>query len=374
VHQAYLAHSTVGFMTYGVGAATAFIAVTLGLSDAQAGLHASAVAVGLIIAGTSGERLDGRFGERIVHFSALALLAVGVLLLGTAPALPFTLAGAIAVGAGNGLLLVFVNRTVTDGGGALARTQLARSTLVSMTSALTASLVVGIGVASGVGWQVFVMPALVLVGIGAITARTRSGRGPGGSTPTARLPRDYWMAWLLVGLVVAIEFSVVFWASAIVQARSGVPLEEAAFVLSAFVLGIVIGRTVLSVSAVSGLEPMGMFRGGVVLVGAGAVAAWLSPSLPVSGLAFVIGGIGLGILFPLAATTAFALAPGQAHQASARIVLSVGLAMLTAPLALGVAGDAFGLLRAWVLVPILCVLALALSVPVARRLRASLEV
>lgn len=374
VRQAYLAHSTVGFMTYGVGAATAFVAVTLGLSDAQAGLHGSAMAVGLITAGSSGERLDRRFGERIVHYSALALLIVGVLLLATAPALPFTLAGALCVGAGNGLLLVFVNRTATAGGGALARARLARSALFSMVSALTASLVVGAGVAAGLGWQVYALPALMLVGLGAVTARTRTGRGSGGSVSTARLPGDYWLAWLLVVLVVGIEFAIVYWASAVVQARAAVPLGEAAFVLSAFVLGIVIGRAGLSVSAVSRLQPMIMLRGGVALVGVGAIVAWLSPWLPVSGVALVLGGIGLGILFPLAATTAFVLAPGQAHLASARIVIAIGLAMLTAPLALGIAGDAFGLLSAWVLVPGLCALALALSVPVARRLGATLEV
>lgn len=230
VRQAYLSHSTVGFMTYSVGASTAFIAATLALSDAQAGLHSSAVAVAMIVVGTSCEWLDGRFGERRVHVSALALLVLGVLLLGTAIALPFTLVGAAAVGAGNGVLLVFINRTVTTGGGPLARTQLARATLVSMTSALSASLVIGIGVAVGAGWQVFVLPALILIGLGAFVARNRTGRGSSGTRASARLPAAYRVAWLLVMLVVAMEFAIVFWVSAVVQARADVPLEEAAFV------------------------------------------------------------------------------------------------------------------------------------------------
>lgn len=107
----------------------------------------------------------------------------------------------------------------------------------------------------------------------------------------------------------------------------------------------------------------------MLLVAAGAIAAWLSPWLLVSALALVLGGIGLGILFPLATTSAFTLAPGQAHTASAPIVLAIGIAMLTAPLVVGIAADTFGILSAWLLVPVICALALALSIPVARSLR-----
>ena len=94
----------------------------------------------------------------------------------------------------------------------------------------------------------------------------------------------------------------------------------------------------------------------------------------VSAFALVLGGAGLGILFPLATTSAFALAPGQAHTASARIVLAIGLAMLTAPLLVGIAADMFGILRAWLVVPTICALALVVSIPVARSLRASHQI
>ena len=56
-----------------VGAVTAFLAAALALSDAQAGLHSSAMAVGMIAASLFSHRLDHRFGIRAVHFAGLAV-------------------------------------------------------------------------------------------------------------------------------------------------------------------------------------------------------------------------------------------------------------------------------------------------------------
>jgi fucose permease len=63
---------------------------------------------------------------------------------------------------------------------------------------------------------------------------------------------------------------------------------------------------------------------------------------------------------------ALALAPGLQDRGSARLVLASGVAILMAPLVLGLAADAAGVSMAWLLVPALCVAALVVSVPVGR--------
>ena len=84
VRGAYLDQSVVGYMLYGVGAATAFLAVALSLSDAAAALHSSVLAVGLLVAGLSGHQVVTRLGPRVAQAAAYMLLAVASLCLVTA--------------------------------------------------------------------------------------------------------------------------------------------------------------------------------------------------------------------------------------------------------------------------------------------------
>jgi MFS family permease len=371
VRPAYLAHASVGYITYGVGAITTFIAVDLSLSDTQAGLHSSAFAVGVIAAGVAGQRLDRRFGDRTVHIAALMLLGIAVTLFILAPALPLTLTAALVAGVGNGFLFAYISRTLTSGGGSLARVRLARSTLVSTVSAFSASLVIGIGVAIGLGWQVFILPAAVLLTVSFVAARSREQRPVPVTRDHRRLPGAFWLAWVLVTLTVAIEFFFIYWATSVVEGRTGVALKQAAFALPAYVLGIVLIRSGLSFHAVSRLDPVLLLRVGLVAVLVASLVVWASTWFVVSIASLVLAGAGVGILYPLAATVAFTLAPGQAPKASGRIVLGVGLAILTAPFILGVLGDISGIVTAWVLVPLVCLATTALTVPVGHLLRRS---
>ncbi|MFO7533317.1 MAG: hypothetical protein R6W93_12710, partial [Candidatus Limnocylindrales bacterium] len=168
VRSSYLDQAVIGYLLYGVGAVTAFLAVVLSLSDAEAALHSSALAVGIATAGLAGDRLDALVGARPAHAAAYLLLAVASVCLATAPAYLVTLAGAAAAGLGTGLLLAHVNRTLTRGGGPLARVRMARAALVAMVASLSVPLVIGLGENSGIGWQLAFVPAglLILVGRG----------------------------------------------------------------------------------------------------------------------------------------------------------------------------------------------------------------
>ena len=366
VGRAYLDQALIGYLVYGVGAVTAFLAVSLSLSDAQAGLHSSALASGMVIAGLISDRLDRLAGMRNVHFAGLTLLAVASLLLVWAPAFAVSLSGAVLVGFGVGLVLGHINQTLSAGGGSLARVRIARSTLVAMIASLTVPLSIALGEASGLGWQVVVVPALVLAALAFWATRDRGGRAPPSVSDRGRLPAAYWPAWLLAGLFIAIEFAIVFWASTLVARRTGVSLADATLVISAFISGVVIGRIGLSFRAVSERDPIVSLRVGITLVLAGSLASWASTSFELSLLGFFIGGLGLALLFPIGAALALATAPMQSHLASGRLVLATGLAILAAPLVLGVVADLTGVVAAWLLTPALCLVAMALTVPVSR--------
>ena len=106
VRSAYLDQSVMGYLIYGVGAISASLAVALSRSDAQAALHSSALAIGVVSAGLTGDRLDRLLGARMVHIGTYLLLATAIFLLAWAPAFTATLIGASAIGLGTGLILL----------------------------------------------------------------------------------------------------------------------------------------------------------------------------------------------------------------------------------------------------------------------------
>lgn len=363
VRRSYLDQAAIGYLIYMVGAVTAFLAAVLMLSDGQAGLHSSAMAIGMIGASLAGHRLDDRLGIRAVHLSALGILALAALLMAWAPAFAATLLAAAGFGLGCGLLLVHVNSATTVSGGVRALMQLTRSTLVSMVASVTVPVVIGLGIAIGLGWQSVVVPAVLLIGIAAVATRGRADRPQGSSASGGRLPRAFWLPWLLIVLVVCVEFGILFWASTMVERSTGASLADATLTISVFIGGVILARAAVSSPAVGSIEPVWLLRGGLVLALVGSLLLWATSSYEISIVAMLIGGAGVGVLYPVSASVTLATTSGQAALASSRVVLGSGIAILVAPFALGVLADMMGVVSAWLLLPLICLASMLLTVP-----------
>lgn len=366
VRRSYLDQAAIGYLIYLVGAVTAFLAVALTLSDGQAGLHSSAMAAGMIGASFSSHRLDHRFGVRAVHLAALGILALAAVLIAWAPAFAASLAGAAGVGLGCGLLLGHVNSATTAAGGVRALIQLTRSTLISMMLSVTVPVVIGIGIAVGAGWQFVVGPAFVLLGIAALATRGRDDRPDGVVAVHERLPRAFWLPWVLTVLVVCLEFGILFWAATLVERSTGVSLADATLTISVYIGGVILARAAVSTPRVGSIDPVWLLRGGLLLVFAGALLLWATASYEVSIVAMFVSGLGLGALYPVSASVTLATVGRQSALASSRVVLASGIAILSAPFILGLVADGTGVVTAWLLIPAICVASVLLTVPVAR--------
>ena len=235
---------------------------------------------------------------RAVHFAALAVSALAALLLAWAPAFAVTLVGAAGVGLGCGLLLGHVNSAVSASGGVRALIQLTRSTFVSMLLSVTVPVVIGLGIAIGVGWQLVVVPVVVLVGIAAWATRSRADRPPGTTSIEGRLPREFWLPWVLTVLVVCLEFGILFWASTVVERSTGVSLADATLTISVYIGGIIVGRGLLSTHAVGRNDPVWLLRGGLLLTFIGSTLVWMSPSFEFAAVAMFVCGLGPGLAVP----------------------------------------------------------------------------
>lgn len=366
VRRAYVDQAAVSYSFYVVGASAAFIAVALSLSETDAGLHTSAMAVGMIVAGVAGERLDGLAGARRVHLVGMGLLGVSLVLLAWAPTVAVTLAAALGVGMGAGAIFGHVNHTLGAGGGAVARLQLTRAAFLAKASQLMAPVAIAVGAAVGFDWQFVVVPVLVLLGVLFVWSRSARASVAGEGRELERLPRAYWLPWTLTVMVIGLEFFVVVWGGSLVAARTGESLADATLTVSAFIAGMIAGRAVMSMPAAARLQAMWIIRGGLLLTFGAVLVLWASGSWALSAAAMAVAGFGIGILYPPCAAITLAAAPKAPAAASARLVLAAGLAILVAPLLLGVIADVTDISSAWLLVPAVCVVVGVLSVSVDR--------
>jgi MFS family permease len=95
-----------------------------------------------------------------------------------------------------------------------------------------------------------------------------------------------------------------------------------------------------------------------------ALIGWTGTWLAVSGWAALLGlfvtGLGLAAHYPIGATIVFAAAPGQEDQAAGLLSIGAGVAVGVGPFALGALADAFSIHLAFLVIPVLLVIAAGL--------------
>jgi fucose permease len=177
------------------------------------------------------------------------------------------------------------------------------------------------------------------------------------------------MTWWLLVLGVAVEFAFVFWASTLVERQLEVSLADATLVLTSFYVGMAATRIGLSIPAIGGRDPIALVRLGLLAAIVGALLAWIADGIALAALGIFLGGVGSSFQYPLVVAVALALVPSLQDKGAARVIIASGVAILVSPFVLGVAADAAGVSTAWLLIPVVAVVALALSVPVDRARR-----
>jgi fucose permease len=339
-----------GYILYGLGNAVPYLHADLHLSDFEAGLHSSAMAVGLLLAGIGADPVVRRIGtQRLLRF-AVMLLVASLALIMFAPGLPVSLTGALLLGLGGGVLVIDVNVGLGKAGGSETRKLLVQANAISVAAAGLAPLAIGLAASALNAWRLaLLIPVVALLALAAISPREPEA---GGTTraPSVALPKAYWFAWLLLMLSVSIEFSFVFWGSTIVAKQTGVPGDAATLLASLFVVGMLAGRVAIGRGLGAGHASHRLLAVGLCGAMAGAALVWVSPIPAVSALGLLVGGAGTAGLFPIGLSIALDTAPLAQMKAAARVNLAAGGAALVAPSALGLAADAVGVVTAWLLV------------------------
>lgn len=339
-----------GYILYGLGNAAPHLRDDLHLTDFEAGLHASALALGVLVAGMRADWVADRVGPRWFLDLAVADLIAAIALLALAPTLAVSLTGALMLGLGGSVLGIASAVHLGDAGGDRARTQLTQANAIAMLGSVAAPVSIGLAASQLTNWRLALfLPLVALVLLTLARPREREVRSSV-RPDRSSLPRAFWFTWLLLVLGVSIEFSFVFWGSTIVSEQVGLSSADATLLASLFVAGMFVGRTAIGRGLGAGRSPSLVLAAGlcIVLVGAGLV--WVSTLPVLCGLGLFVGGLGTAGLWPVGLAVALQAAPRAQYQAAARATLGSGIAVLVAPSALGLAADAVGVAGAWPIV------------------------
>ncbi len=352
----YLLLACYAFVQAGLGPAMPFLRDEFRLSYTVGGLHPSALAAGTVVMGVVADRIIRRWGRQRSMWGGALGIALGALLLVLGRAIWVTLPATLLMGLAGSLVLVLIQSVLADHHGPHRTIALTESNIAASASATLAPLAIGTLAASGAGWR-----AAFLLGVGALAWwgwRARHVSVPSAPAPSearaggGSLPPHFWAFWAVIVLAVAAEWSVILWSADFLEQVGGLPRNQAALWVSSFFLAAVGGRVVGSLLARRApSEPLLLLA--FAIAGIGFLLFWQAPAPAARVVGLFLSGLGIANLFPLTLSLALGLAPAQSDQASARITLGGGLAILLAPLLLGRLADMWGLAQAFAIVPVL---------------------
>ena len=352
-----------GFYLYSVnlqGNVVPFLQAEFALSYRAVSLHSSAIAVGIILVGLLGDRVEARLGRRRTLWLGIGGLACGSTLLCLAPAPWASISACFLMGALGGLLPAIVPAVLADLHGEQRARAFAGQAIVAYAFGLAAPLLAGVAIWAELGWRAAVLAGVaagIAIGLGfrrmvlpeaapaAEAAHNKSG-----------LPPAYWAYWALLIASCALEFCLLFWAPSYLERIVGYSAAGAAIGSAGFPLGMLIGRIALR-WLVARVALRRLLIAALALTFAGFLIYWGVSWPPAAIAGVIVIGLGIAPLYPLVTDFAIGAAPQARDLAAMRLAIAFGLALLLAPIALGALADELTLGPAHLALPALIVAA-----------------
>lgn len=363
---AYAMLAYIGFSQSILGPLMPFLRTELRLNYTLGGFLPATLATGLIISGLISDGLARRWSRRVVFWAGSLGLATGVILLTLSYRFESALVAVLAMGTCSSLTQVMIQAILSDRHAEQRSIALTEANVAASLSTTVTPLVIGSLQSTGLGWRMVPVLVVIFLALLALTfypqaipdrpiAQTQSTQDRG------RLPAAFWLYWIVLFFVVAVEMSVVIWATDFLDSVAGLSRTGAVLGYSAFPAAMLVGRIAGSrLTRRSSSLTLLLIALGVTLVGF--PLFWLTrlPVLNILGL--FLTGLGIANMYPLTLSIAIGLAQDQSNLASARVSMGVGTALLTAPLLLGWLADRLSLQLAYGMVVVLMVAALAIVV------------
>jgi fucose permease len=361
---AYTMLAYIGFTQSMLGPLMPVLRNELHLNYTLGGSLPAALATGLILSGIAGDWLARHWNRGAVLWSGSMGMATGAVLLGLSHQYMLIFIAVLGIGFGSSLTQVMIQALLADQHGEQRAIAFTEANVAASLSTTLTPLVIGSLQRTHIGWRA--MPVLIVIFLILLATffhrdsipNSTTG-GPQSVDGVGHLPSSFWLYWIVLFLVVAMEMSMVVWTTDFLVSVAGLSYTSAVLAFGTFPAAMLIGRLAGSrltrrwSSIILLLTALGITFIGFLIF-------WLARLTTLNILGLFISGLGIANLFPLTLSIAVGLAADQANQASARVSLGVGTALLTAPLFLGWLADRLGLQNAYGMVIALVIAASAL--------------
>lgn len=357
---AYLQVGSYGYFLYGFGPTVSLLRDEQGISRTLAGLHGTALAAGVLLSALAVAPLIRRYGRGPVMWAGLVLMCVGVLTYTGSDALPVTLTGALLGAFGGSFVVVPVAAVLSDHHRDAGAAAISEANAVAAGVGSVAPLIVGLMVATAVGWRaalLLLLPAVALLGLFGRRVQYPTPRvAPDHHGGSRRLPPRYWIGWGVVTAGIAVEFCMTLWTADILRTRFDLSDAYAAAGVTTIVVGMCIGRVFGSRLALR-LRIDRLLYLAIAVCAAGFAVFWLTTHAPLALSSLFVCGLGISLFYPLGVARAIEASEGRPDLASARVGVGAALASGGGPFALGALADQVGIHDAFLVVPVLLAVA-----------------
>jgi predicted MFS family arabinose efflux permease len=353
---AYLQVSSFGYFLYAFGPTVSLLRDEQDISRTLSGLHGTALALGSLFSALlvpAAVRLRGR---GTVMWSGLVIMCLGIVLYVATDALPLTLTGAMLGAFGGSFVIVPVAAVLTDHHGAAGGPALTEANALASAIGTVAPLIVGLAVATGLGWRAAMLLLLPLVALLRVFGRgvkfPNPEPEPSRHAASRRLPGKYWLGWVVVTAGIAVEFCMTLWAADILRTRYDLGPALASAGVTAVIGGMCVGRVVGGRLALRfAVDPL--LYCALAVCAIGFTGFWLTTVAPLAITGLFVIGLGIAVVYPLGLSRAIALSDGQPDLAAARVGIGAALASGGGPFVLGALADHVGIHAAFLVVPAL---------------------
>ncbi len=352
---------------YAFGATQALLRDEQGTTRSVAALHGPALAIGGLIGALLTARVIDRWGRgHVLRASALATAAAILLYPVPHGTLPVTLAGAFLASFCGTFLIISVNAFLLDYQGLAGPTALTEANALASFAGLLAPLAVGLGAATFLGWRAglwIVVVALLLIELWRgrhVDVFGTKGLAAHEDAP-GKLPRRVLWTLGLVMCFLGAEFCLTFWGADLLRERCNFGPAAAAASLATITGGMLVGRLWGSRLA-QRMSTEALLKASIVVALIAFALAWTFTWWPVVLFGLFLTGIGIGVHWPLGVARAVRDSGGMTDRASASASIAGSASIAVAPIALGVLSDTVGFHIAFLLVPLLLGVALAILI------------
>ena len=357
-----LQSSCVTFFLGAFGPSQPLLRADQGTSLTVAGLHGTAMGVASIVAGFSNSHLVHKFGRSSTGWIGLFIFSIGLVAFVLAPPVQLTILAALLAGFG---ISVVINNFVTslnEHYGKQAPIAVTQANAIGSVSFVLGTLTVGLVADSFRDqWRIGILAVLPFILYLFFFRRIRDEQahvphedGPQGG----KLSGHFWISLFGFFACIASEFAISFWSAALIRERTDATPAIATLAVVAFGSGMAIARWYGPIL----LKQWGIDAQLKIYIATqfiGFASLWFSHNLTISFFSLLVTGIGVSGQFTLSSLRLIGLSDGRPDLAIGKSALAAGGAIALSPFVLGILGDHLGISRAYLMVPVLVVIAYA---------------